>query len=188
MRIVGGTFRGRPLVAPEGRDAVRPTADRTREAVFNILMHRFQGQGFTFYDARTLDVFAGTGAMGLEALSRGAGRVTFLEQDGAALRALDANVRAMRADEDTDVVKGDATRPPTAPARHELVFLDPPYDRDLLTPALSALARAGWLAPDALCVAEHRFSDDLTAPDGFEVLDERRYGKAKVTFLRWVAR
>ncbi len=185
MRIIGGRLRGRPLAAPEGRDAVRPTADRTREAVFNILMHRFQGQGFTFYDARTLDVFAGTGAMGLEALSRGSGRVTFLEQDPQALAALRENLSAMKVEAEVDVVKGDATRPATAPARHELVFLDPPYDKDLLLPALTALAKAGWFAPDALCVAEHRFTDDLQAPDGFEVLDERRYGKAKVTFLRW---
>lgn len=185
MRIIGGRLHGRPLVAPEGRDAVRPTSDRTREAVFNILMHRFQGQGFTFFDARTLDAFAGTGAMGLEALSRGAGRVTFLEQDGQALAALAANVQAMKVEREVDVVKGDATRPPPAPSAHELVFLDPPYDQDLLLPALAALARQGWLAPDALCVAEHRFTEDLEAPDGFEVLDERRYGKAKVTFLRY---
>lgn len=186
MRIVGGRLRGRQLVSPEGNDTVRPTADRTRESVFNILLHRFQGQGFTFYDARTLDAFAGTGAMGLEALSRGAGRVTFLEKDASALAALRANIDAMKVADETEVIKGDATRPTRPRAAFELVFLDPPYSQDLLLPALTALAQAGWLAPDALCVCEHRFTEDLDAPDGFEVLDERRYGKAKVTFLRYL--
>jgi 16S rRNA (guanine966-N2)-methyltransferase len=187
MRIVGGRLRGRPLVAPDGRDAVRPTAERTREAVFNILLHRFQGQGITFYGARVLDAFAGTGAMGLEALSRGAGPVTFLELDPAALRALQANVAAMAGDGEAAVLRGDACQPPPPPGRHTLAFLDPPYDRALLRPALTALSAAGWLAAGALCVCEHRFSDDLAPPEGFEVLDERRYGKAKVTILRYHA-
>lgn len=187
MRIVGGRFRGKALSAPDGRDEVRPTSDRAREAVFNVLMHRFQGRnGFMLAGSRVLDVFAGTGALGLEALSRGAGHVTFLEKGPQALQALKSNIRSLKADRETTVIVGDALRPPAAPAseaRASLVFLDPPYAQDICGAALVALAARGWLAPGAIAVAETVREAPEVAPDGFERADVRDYGKAKVTFL-----
>lgn len=184
MRIVAGRFRGKRLTAPEGRDAVRPTSDRAREAVFNVLLHRFQGRGFNLTGARVVDAFAGTGAMGLEALSRGAGHVTFLENGRDALAALKANVRAMGAEREATVAAVDALRPPRASAPCQLGFLDPPYDSEALEPALDRLLAQGWFAPGAIVVCEHPFKHDLAVPPGYAVLDERRYGKAKVTFLQ----
>lgn len=186
MRIVGGDFRGKPLSAPEGRDTVRPTSDRARESIFNILMHNHFG---TLDGVRVLDVFAGTGALGLEALSRGAAQVVFLERGGPALAALKANIAALKVERRTTLILGDATAPPVAGKNSgaELVFLDPPYDAPVLVPALQGLARQGWLAEGAVLVCEHHFATDLEAPAGFEVLDERRYGKAKITVLRYAA-
>lgn len=184
MRIVAGRFKGRRLAAPEGKDAVRPTSDRAREAIFNVLLHRFQGRGFTLTGARVVDAFAGTGAMGLEALSRGAAHVTFLDLNRDALAALKANVRAVKAEGETRIEAADATRPPRPTAPCQLAFLDPPYEAGLLEPALAALLSGGWLAPGAIVVCEGPVTVDLTPPDGVEIADERRYGKAKVTFLR----
>ena len=186
MRIVGGRFRGKLLTAPEGRDEVRPTSDRAREAVFNVLLHRFQGRnGFMLSESRVLDVFAGTGALGLEALSRGARHVTFLERGPQALQALKANIRSMRAEADTSVITGDALRPPQAKLPVSLVFLDPPYAQPLCAPALTALAGCGWLTPGAVAVAETAREAEAVTPDGFAVADVRDYGKARVTFLVW---
>ena len=186
MRIVGGRFRGKLLTAPEGRDEVRPTSDRAREAVFNVLLHRFQGRnGFMLSESRVLDVFAGTGALGLEALSRGARHVTFLERGPQALQALKANIRSMRAEADTSVITGDALRPPQAKLPVSLVFLDPPYAQPLCAPALTALAGCGWLTPGAVAVAETAREAEAVTVDGFAVADVRDYGKARVTFLVW---
>ncbi|GAB3447455.1 16S rRNA (guanine(966)-N(2))-methyltransferase RsmD [Insolitispirillum peregrinum] len=186
MRIVGGDFRGKPLVAPEGRDSVRPTSDRARESVFNVLMHNHFG---SLDGVRVLDVFAGTGALGLEALSRGAAHVVFFERGGPAVAALKANIAALKVERRTTLVFGDATTPPLAGkgSAGELVFLDPPYEAGVLVPTLEALARRGWLADGAVVVCEQHFATDLEPPAGFEVLDERRYGKAKVTFLSFHA-
>lgn len=187
MRIVAGRLKGRPLLAPEGRD-VRPTSDRAREAVFNVLMHRFQGQGFQLIGARVLDAFAGAGGLGLEALSRGAGHVTFFDTSSTARRVIEGNLGALKIPRsEVTVLQADATRPPRAVAPCELVFLDPPYDGGLMEPALRALAAAGWLAADALCICEERAGTTTPTPEGFELLDERRYGKAQVRFLRYAA-
>ncbi|GAB3123203.1 16S rRNA (guanine(966)-N(2))-methyltransferase RsmD [Novispirillum itersonii] len=186
MRIVGGRFRGKLLTAPEGRDEVRPTSDRAREAVFNVLLHRFQGRnGFMLSESRVLDVFAGTGALGLEALSRGARHVTFLERGPQALQALKANIRSMRADAECAVIAGDALKPPQARQPVSLVFLDPPYAQPLCSPVLTALAEKGWLAPGAVAVAETARDAEAVVPPGFTVVDTRDYGKARVTFLVW---
>ncbi|MFA7430925.1 MAG: 16S rRNA (guanine(966)-N(2))-methyltransferase RsmD [Rhodospirillaceae bacterium] len=184
MRIVTGRFRGRRLTAPEGKDAVRPTSDRAREAIFNVLMHRFSGRGFTLIGARVVDAFAGTGAMGLEALSRGAAHVTFLENNRDALAALKSNIQGMKVEAETRVEVTDATKPPRPSQPCQLAFLDPPYEGGLLEPAVAALLSGGWLAPGAIVVCEGPITLDITAPEGMEVVDERRYGKAKVTFLR----
>jgi 16S rRNA (guanine966-N2)-methyltransferase len=185
MRIIAGRHRGRTLLAPEG-DAVRPTSDRAREALFNILAHGdLAVSGPPYADATVLDAFAGTGAFGLEALSRGAAAAVFLEKSRPALAALRRNVAALGEEERSRIVIADATAPPQAPAAATLAFLDPPYNKGLAAPALAALARAGFLAPGALAVVEVEAREGLTPPAGFASLDERRYGVARLVFLRF---
>ena len=186
MRIVAGRHRGRRLVAPRGCD-VRPTADRTRQALFNILEHGHfvAGGGSPLRGALVLDAFAGTGAMGLEALSRGAEQAVFMETAREALEALQRNVAACREADHTEILRVDATHPPQARAGCSLAFLDPPYNSGLAAPCLAALAAAGWLAGGALCTVELAVGEDFTPPVGFEVLDERRYGAARVVLLRF---
>ena len=188
MRIIGGARRGAKLEAPEG-GSIRPTADRVREAVFNILVHGIEGGDVE--DAVVLDLFAGTGAMGLEALSRGAAHVTFVDSDETALRTLRANVRKLGGETQTTVLRHDATRlgrpPLAAKAPAAIAFLDPPYRSDLAVPALVALAANGWLADGTLAVVETGAKETFEAPGGFTAIDERRYGAAKVTFLVYAA-
>ena len=184
MRIVGGVHRGRRLVAPPG-DTVRPTSDRAREALFNILSHGdFAASGLNFAERAVLDAFAGTGAFGLEALSRGAGAAVFIEKDREALAVLRRNVAALGEAGRAQIVAGDATRPPRAGLACALALLDPPYRSGLAAPALAALAASGWLTPDALIVIEVGAREDLPAVAGFTLLDERVYGAARLVFLR----
>lgn len=184
MRIVAGKHRGRPLRSPEAGET-RPTSALTRESVFNILSHgRFAAAGDPLAGARVLDGFAGSGANGLEALSRGAAHAVFMESQAAALSALRDNLRTLGEDANATVVHGDCLRPPPATAACALVILDPPYGQGMAAPALQALRRAGWIAPDALVAVELIKTEDLNPPEGFEELDTRRYGKAKVVFLR----
>ena len=183
MRIDAGSHRGVRLAAPEGLDT-RPTADRARQAVFNILMNTYDA----VRDAKVLDVFAGSGAMGLEALSRGAERASFIETDRGAAEAIKKNIAACREQPRAQLFMNDALKPPRValnwgPAA--LVFLDPPYGKDLLVPALNALREAGWIAPEALLVAEMHRKDAFPAPEGFELLDDREYGKARFVLLRF---
>ncbi len=188
MRIVAGKHRGRRISAPEGLD-VRPTSDRAREALFNILEHgRLAADGTSpLVDARVLDVFAGSGALGLEALSRGAVHLTCIESSATARSVLRANAKALGESARVSVVHADATKPPAASAPCNLVFLDPPYRSGLAAPALTALAQRGWLAAGAICVVEMAANEELVMPVGFTPLDERRYGKAKLVFLRYGA-
>ncbi len=184
MRIVGGSNRGRRLVAPPG-ETVRPTSDRAREALFNILSHGgFAAEGVPFAEKSVLDAFAGTGALGLEALSRGAAEAVFIENDREALIGLRRNIADLGETARARVISGDATRPPRAAVGCDVIFLDPPYTSGLAAPALSALARAGWFAPDALAVVEVGARETFTAPSGFVIIDERVYGAARLIFLR----
>jgi len=184
MRIIAGKHRGRPLAAPHG-DMVRPTSDRAREALFNILTHGALAAGGPEYaGARVLDAFAGTGAFGLEALSRGAAEAVFIENSRAALAALRQNIATLDETGRAQIITGDATAPPRALAPCALAFLDPPYREGLAAPALAALGVAGWLAPGALCVVELAATERFDPPAGFTPLDERRYGAARLVFLR----
>ena len=176
-RIIAGDFRGRRLKAPRGLQT-RPTIERVREAVFNILGRRVRR-------ARVLDLFAGTGAMGLEALSRGAARVTFAERDRDARNALVANIGALGVGESAEVLGGDAAEALRALAARgevfDLILMDPPYGGNLVASALRAAAAVA--APGALAVAEHHFKDE--APEdvsGFHLRDRRRYGDTAVSF------
>jgi 16S rRNA (guanine966-N2)-methyltransferase len=183
LRIIAGQHRGRRLLAPPGA-GTRPTADRVRQALFDMLWHAPWAGRAVVEGARVLDAFAGTGALGLEALSRGAAHATFLENDRAALSALRTNVAACREAERCAVLAADATRPPRAPGPCALVFLDPPYGEGLVEASLRALTDAGWIAPAALVCAETAGADAVAAPPGFASLAERAHGPARLIFLR----
>ena len=190
MRIVAGRHRGRRLEAPEGL-GVRPTGERTREAVFNILTQgkldwrvRAEGAADPLVGARVLDAFAGTGALGLEAVSRGAAAASFMEEQATALAVCRRNVEALGEAARCRVLSCDVLRPPRAEAPCDLVLMDPPYNQGLAPPALTALQKSGWLAPAALAVVELMAGEPLAPPAGFEALEERKYGKARVVFLR----
>lgn len=188
MRIIAGRHRGRRLHAPAGTE-VRPTADRAREALFNVLAHRdLRGDGKPILvGARVLDVFAGTGAMGLEALSRGATHATFVERDRTVLAALERNIADLDETARASIHRADALNPPPAQEQASLIFLDPPYGENLAAPALNALAKAGWLAEGAIAVVELGRRDAFSPPAGFTPLDERVYGAARFVLLRYEA-
>jgi len=185
MRIVGGKYKGRALTAPPGKD-VRPTSDRVREAIFNILAHSIDWDGFE--GSVVLDVFAGTGALGLEALSRGAAHGVFIDNDPGALKCLRGNAAKLGVARDITPLKLDASRltPPPRAAQTplRLVFLDAPYGSGLSDQALLGLHHKGWLAAGALAVIELGKDDELSVPRDFEMVDERTYGAARVLFLR----
>ncbi|WP_428678070.1 16S rRNA (guanine(966)-N(2))-methyltransferase RsmD [Reyranella sp.] len=191
IRIIGGKHRGRMLETPVG-EATRPTSNRAREALFNILMHanwREDEDGGTspLIDARVLDAYAGSGALGLEALSRGAAHVTFLDKDAAAIKSIGDNLRKLGETGAAKVVRADATRPPPAREPCDLVFLDPPYRSGEAVAAITALANAGWMAPGAVVTVELAYNEDIAPPHGFEAIDERRYGAAKIVILKRTA-
>jgi 16S rRNA (guanine966-N2)-methyltransferase len=184
MRIVGGQFKGRAIAAPPGRDT-RPTGDRAREAVFNILAHADWSPGFD--GRRVLDLFAGSGALGLEAMSRGAAFALFVETDAAARGTIRDNVEALGLFGSTRIHRRDATDLGVKPAGlgepFDLVFLDPPYGKGLGEAALGTLAPGGWISEDTLIVFECG-ADEAPNVTAFEMLDRRDYGAAKLLFLR----
>ena len=182
LRLLAGRHRGRRLAAPEGL-TTRPTAERVRQALFDMLWHAPWAGRAVVEGATVLDAFAGTGALGLEALSRGAAQAVFFEQDRAALAALRANIAATREDAACRVIAGDVLRPPRATTPATLILLDPPYGQAFVPRALKALIDAGWIAPGALVVAELAKADPLDLP-GFETLAEREHGAARLVFLR----
>ena len=184
MRIVAGRFRGRALAALGKGDPaahLRPTSDRTRESLFNILAGGRFGDPIT--EARVLDLFAGTGALGLEALSRGAQHVTFVDDGVKALALIRQNIALCGAEGETRIVKRDARRlPPNDGLPCDLVFLDPPYGKGLGEIALAQALAQGWIAPEALIIWED--SAAIVPPDGVELLDSRRYGDTVISLLR----
>ncbi len=184
MRIVGGKHRGKRLMAPAGRD-VRPTSERVREALFNILAHGTLGSSLP-QGAQVLDVFAGSGALGLEALSRGAKHVSFIENDRRTLPLLRQNAEGLSTSR-VAVYQRDATLPGPVPATAglpaDLVLLDAPYGKGLSEAALEALQDRGWLAQAIACV-ELSTRESFAAPPGFALLDDRRYGSTRLVILR----
>jgi 16S rRNA (guanine966-N2)-methyltransferase len=184
MRIVGGQFKGRAIATPSGRDT-RPTSDRAREAMFNILAHAPWSAGIE--GRRVLDLFAGSGALGLEAMSRGAAFALFVETDAAARGAIRDNIEALGLFGNTRIHRRDATDLGAKPAGlgepFDLVFLDPPYHKGLGERALAQLVDGGWINADALIVFECA-ADETPATPNFETLDARTYGAANVVFLR----
>ena len=183
MRIVAGELRGRSIQAPAGAD-VRPTSDRARQAVFNILEHASWSDGLE--GRRVIDLFAGSGALGLEALSRGAVAGLFVDNAEAPLAAVRANIAALGLGERARLLRQDATRVgrrPDSEVTYDVAFLDPPYGKDLGEPALMALRDGGWLSAGAICVMELGRDETIGAIPDFPLLDQRRYGAAKVLFL-----
>jgi 16S rRNA (guanine966-N2)-methyltransferase len=182
MRVVGGELKGRNIVAPASRD-IRPTADRLRESVFNILVHAYDDP---FQDARVLDLFAGTGALGIEAISRGAVFTLFVDNGAEARALLRNNVEALALGGVTKVYRRDATDlGPAHPMEpFSLVFLDPPYGKGLAEKALASLRNGGWLKPNALLVVEEAKAAAFAAPDGYEELERRAYDDTEFVFLQ----
>ena len=186
MRIVAGRFRGLTLATP--KDArVRPTSDRVREAIFNVLAHNDFGIGFRLQDARVLDLFAGTGALGLEALSRGAKYVLFVDDHAESRALIRQNVEVANATGATKIWRRDATGlgplPGNAGGPFELVFMDPPYRKGLVAGALASMREGRWLAPRALIVAEMAEDEIVASPDWVESVDERSYGDTKIVLM-----
>lgn len=184
LRIVGGEFKGRAIVAPQGRDT-RPTSDRTRESIFNVLAHADWSPGVE--GRRVLDLFAGSGALGFEAMSRGAAFALFVETEAAARGAIRDNIEALGLFGTTRIHRRDATdlgpKPAGLGGPFEIVFLDPPYGKGLSERAIAGLSKGAWVTPDALIVLEVGAAETPNLVD-IETLDERGYGAAKVLFLK----
>ena len=182
MRIVGRRLRGRLLAAPASQ-AIRPTADRLRESLFNILVHAY---GDPITDARVLDLFAGTGALGLEALSRGAAFALFIDEGAEARALLRENVATLGLGGTTRIFRRDATKlgaaHPIEP--FSVAFLDPPYGRGLAEHALASARTGGWLAPGALVVVEEAAKPSFTTPEGFDEIERRNYDDSALIVLR----
>lgn len=185
MRVVGGRLKGRNLASPSSRN-IRPTADRLRESVFNILVHAYDNP---IEDARVLDLFAGTGALGIEASSRGAKFTLFVDNGAEARALLRNNVETLGLGGVTKVYRRDATDlGPAHPVEpFSLVFLDPPYSQGFAEKALASLRDGGWLTPGALLVVEEAKAAQFTTPEGFEELERRAYDDTEFVFLKRTA-
>jgi 16S rRNA (guanine966-N2)-methyltransferase len=180
--VGGGRLRSRPLAGPKS-GAIRPTADRLRESLFNILIH---GYGDPVTGARVLDLFAGTGALGIEAISRGAAYTLFVDDAAEARALLRENVEALGLGGVTRIFRRDATRlGPAHPVEpFSLVFLDPPYGKGLAEKSLASAREGGWLTPHALAIVEEAADANFSAPDGFTELERRKYDDTQFVFLR----
>jgi len=185
MRITAGKFKGRTLATPKDL-SVRPTSDKVRQAVFNILEHKDFGFAFRIEGARVIDLFAGTGALGIEALSRGARYCLFVDDSAASRALIRENVEALGLTGETKIWRRDAAElgPLDTLRPFDIAFLDPPYRKDLLKPALAGLRDGKWLNTPALIVAEMAAEEDCPPTDGFEMVDDRLYGDTRIAILK----
>jgi 16S rRNA (guanine966-N2)-methyltransferase len=185
MRIIAGKHKGRRIeLGKDIPETIRPTSDFAREAIFNILIHGKNGlNGHTFTGKDVLDVYSGTGALGLEALSRGARSVTFIDNARDALAIARHNAQRMNESE-VDFFQADATRLGKARKAYSLIFLDPPYFSKLLAPTLNSLREGGWIEADGILVIEHDNKETVEVPPAFAIVDERRYGRATIKLLK----
>lgn len=183
MRIVAGRFKGAAIAAPKSQ-ATRPTSDRLRETIFNILAH---GLDTDLDDMRVLDLFAGTGALGFEALSRGARHCTFIEEGAEARGVIRRNMEALGLNGVAKIFRRDATRlgAPGTIEPFDLLFADPPYGKNLGETALASAAKGGWLKPGAICVLEERAGVEPDIPEVFQEIDRRQAGDSQVVFLKY---
>ncbi len=181
MRIISGRYKGAKLDTPESQET-RPTSDRTREALFNLLCN---GKHAQLLRGRPFaDVYAGTGAVGLEAISRGASHGYFFETGKHILPILQKNIEKCKVQGCTRILRSDATKPPQATEACGIIFIDPPYGKDLINQTIPALLSKGWLADDGLLISQGHPNDPVTAPEGFEIIDERKYGAALLFFMK----
>jgi len=180
MRVVAGRFRGTTLDAPDGRET-RPTSDRARESLFNILENGKHTPGIR--GARIIDLFAGTGALGIEALSRGAEHCTFAENNRDTLDVLKRNIAKLKLADETRILGSVLTLPANVGRPVDIALLDPPYGRDLLEPALNSLLAGEWISPDSLIVVQLHPKEQFSPSERFTILDDRKYGAARFLFL-----
>lgn len=182
LRIIGGAWRGRKVAVPETAE-LRPTNERAREAIFNRLMHAEGLLGVRLKGAACADLFAGTGALGLEALSRGAASVVFVERDGAACRALKQAVQSFEADDRSEILQSDATALPSIHRPFEIIFMDPPYQKNLIPSTLTDLSAKLWVKQGTLVVAETETEQSPELAAGYTLIDQRRYGRANIAYI-----
>lgn len=181
MYIVSGKHKGRRIASPEGRE-VRPTASRVRAAVFNILAHgRYGEEGIL--NGAVADIFCGSGAMGLEAISRGAQSVTFVDKNTESLKAVEYNLRHFGESDRARLLRADSSQLPAAPHPHRLVIMDPPYRSGLAIGSLATALAGGWIAADGVVVLEQSAKEPVVIPLGFTALDDRKYGNTRVLLL-----
>jgi 16S rRNA (guanine966-N2)-methyltransferase len=186
MRIIAGKHRGRRIEAPETRN-IRPTTSRTREAVFNILVHsRFGLEESPLY-GRVADIFCGSGAMGLEALSRGAGHVTFVDKSRESIEVLEYNIENFGEEENSRILRSDSSHLPPVSEPFDLLIMDPPYHTGLAFHSLKTASKGGWLHENTITVLELAWKEDVKIPKNFEILEERRYGNTRIVILRLAA-
>ncbi|NIZ01543.1 16S rRNA (guanine(966)-N(2))-methyltransferase RsmD [Thalassospira lucentensis] len=189
MRIVGGSHRGRIITPPAGRDT-RPTLDRVREALFSMLSHAsrwYEDDFHPLFDGVVLDAYAGSGALGLEAISRGAQKAVLFDTDRSALAVIEQNIASLKMDDQARVQRADATKPPRAAAPASMIFLDPPYGKQLLETSITALADAGWINGNTLIIAERDPRDPEITLAVFTLCDSRKYGKCQIDIGRYNA-
>lgn len=182
MQIIAGKHRGRKLETPQGRD-IRPTGARAREAVFNILMHAPHPEGSLIVGARVADICCGSGAMGLEALSRGAAHGYFIDRTREALGLVKASAEKFREMEHCTLLRAEATQLPAAPAPCRVLFLDPPYKQNLLPPILTSIMDKGWLEENGVIVAEMSAKESFEVPAPLEMVTDRTYAATRVVML-----
>jgi 16S rRNA (guanine966-N2)-methyltransferase len=187
MRIITGKHRGRKIeIGPDNGKNIRPTSDFAREAIFNILNHGKLGlEHHAVQDQRVLDLFCGTGALGLEALSRGAASVTFVDKARDSMQICRYNATTMKEENNCEFMLADASQLGLSRAQYSLVFLDPPYFSKFIEPALANLQKNKWLAPDAIIIIEHDEKEVVKLPEGYTKLDERRYGRATIEVVKF---
>ncbi|WP_169567744.1 16S rRNA (guanine(966)-N(2))-methyltransferase RsmD [Sneathiella limimaris] len=188
MRIVGGTYKGKRLYLPEDK-RIRPTADRTREALFNILAHNADFRldtGPMPRGATVLDVFAGTGALGVEALSRGAAHVTFMDNHPDSLKLIKQNVALVGGQRNASILNRDGTFAGQSSKPMDLIMMDPPYKMNLAGPALESLQKGGWIGDKTVVALELAAKEPFEIPEGLNLLEERKYGAAKLLILKTV--
>lgn len=180
QKIIAGRWRGRPLEYFSGRE-IRPTSSRARESVFNILMHRYTENGDSYIIGQNIaDICCGSGAMGLEALSRGAEHATFVDTNNDSLKLARRNAHKLNALDECDFVLSDAVKLPTSRKSHQVVFIDPPYGKNLLPAILESLEQRNWVAAGGLIVAEQSAADPLPETDTFALIEDRKYGRSRV--------
>lgn len=183
MRIIGGKYRGRRLISPDDRH-IRPTSDRLRESLFNMIQH---GPYPDLDGARVLDMFAGTGAFGLEALSRGAAHVTFLDTDRRSLKLIHQNVDLLNGKEITTIECANATKPFSNIGNFDIIFLDPPYKKDLLGPTLQNIQLQGLASPESLIITESSKDEDIVFNEFFKIIIQKNIGSSQICFLEKTA-